>query len=241
MQALGLPVPRYGHVSLLVGADGAPLSKRHGATTVREYREQGFTAAALCNLLFRLGHSSPENGLLDLAAMARAFDPAHLGRASAHFDPAQLRVWQKESVKQMSTEQIAQWLAPQLPPQLPPATRSAFVEAVRPNVVLPEDAREWRQIVFGGMPALAAAEQAVIEEAGKAFFAAAAQAAGAHPGDFKALAGTTGTLTGRKGKALYQPLRVALTGLTHGPELAAASARHARRVGAGATGALRVI
>ena len=64
----GLPVPRYGHVALLVGTDGAPLSKRHGATTVREYREQGFTAAALCNHLFRLGHSTPRHGLLDLAA-----------------------------------------------------------------------------------------------------------------------------------------------------------------------------
>jgi glutamyl-tRNA synthetase len=220
LEALRLPVPRYGHVSLLVGADGAPLSKRHGATTVREYREQGFTAAALCNHLFRLGHSSPENGLLDLAAMARAFDPAHLGRASAHFDEAQLRAWQKESVRHMSAGQVAQWLAAQLPPDLTPATRSAFIEAIRPNVVLPADARAWREIVFGGMPGIAPAEQALIDEAGKDFFAAAARAAGAHPGDFKALAGATSTLTGRKGRALYQPLRVALTGLTHGPELA---------------------
>jgi glutamyl-tRNA synthetase len=220
LRALDLQVPEYGHVSLLVGPDGAPLSKRHGATTVGEYREQGFTAAALCNHLFRLGHSSPENGLLDLAAMAQAFDPAHLGRASAHFDASQLRVWQKESVKLMSGEQVAQWLAPQLPADLPDATRSAFIEAVRPNVVLPEDAREWREIVFGGMPGIAAPEQAVIDAAGKGFFAAAAQAAATHPGDFKALAEATSTITGRKGKALYQPLRIALTGLTHGPELA---------------------
>jgi len=220
LRAADLQVPEYGHVSLLVGPDGAPLSKRHGATTVREYREQGFTAAALCNHLFRLGHSSPENGLLDLTAMAQAFDPAHLGRASAHFDASQLRVWQKESVKHMSGEQVAQWLAPQLPPDLSDAPRSAFIEAVRPNVVLPEDAREWREIVFGGMPGIGAPEQAVIDAAGKSFFAAAAQAAGMHPGDFKALAGATSTITGRKGKALYQPLRIALTGLTHGPELA---------------------
>jgi glutamyl-tRNA synthetase len=220
LRALALQVPEYGHVSLLVGPDGAPLSKRHGATTVREYREQGFTAAALCNHLFRLGHSSPENGLLDLAAMAQAFDPAHLGRASAHFDVSPLRVWQKESVKHMSGEQVAQWLAAQLPADLPDATRSAFIAAVRPNVVLPEDVREWREIVFGGMPGIAAPEQAVIDAAGKSFFAAAAQAAGTHPGDFKALAGATSTITGRKGKALYQPLRIALTGLTHGPELA---------------------
>ncbi|HTV76658.1 MAG TPA: glutamate--tRNA ligase [Steroidobacteraceae bacterium] len=220
LEALGLPVPHYGHVSLLVGADGAPLSKRHGATTVREYRGQGYTPQALTNHLFRLGHSSPEHALLDLEAMARAFDPAHLGRSSAHFDESQLRMWQKESVKRMTAEEAAQWLAPQLPPQLAPATRSAFVEAVRPNVVLPGDAREWRDIVFGELPGMAAAEQAVIEEAGRSFFAAAARAAAEHPQDFKALAGATSAVTGRKGKALYQPLRVALTGLTHGPELA---------------------
>jgi glutamyl-tRNA synthetase len=218
--ALGLPVPVFGHVSLLVGIDGAKLSKRHGATTVREYRAQGFTAAALVNLLFRLGHSTAENGLLDLDAMARAFDPAHLGRAPAHFDAAQLRVWQKESVRQMSEEQLRAWLAPQLPPDLSAARLAAFLEAVRPNVVLPEDARDWREIVCGGLPGIAAPEQAVIDEAGRAFFAAAAQAAAAHPGDFKALAAATSTVTGRKGKALFQPLRIALTGLTHGPELA---------------------
>ncbi|HEY1900616.1 MAG TPA: glutamate--tRNA ligase [Steroidobacteraceae bacterium] len=220
LKALDLPAPRYGHVSLLVGPDGAKLSKRHGATTVREYREQGFTATALCNHLFRLGHSSPENGLLDLTAMAKAFDPAHLGRASAHFDAAQLRVWQKESVMQMSTDEVLEWLAPQLPADLTQPTRRAFIEAIRANVVLPQDALEWREIVFGSPPPVAAPEQAVIDAAGKDFFAAAAQAATAHPGDFKAIATLTGSATGRKGKGLYQPLRIALTGLTHGPELA---------------------
>jgi glutamyl-tRNA synthetase len=220
LRALQLPVPAYGHVALLVGADGTPLSKRHGATTVREYREQGFTAAALCNLLFRLGHSSPDNALLDLAAMARAFEPAHLGRAPAHFDATQLRVWQKESVKQMTAEQVGEWLDSRLPAGLPATTRTAFIEAVRPNIVLPADVSQWSQIVFGDLPEMGAVEQAVIDEAGHEFFAAAAQAARAGPGDFRAIAAATGTATGRKGKALFQPLRVALTGQTHGPELA---------------------
>ena len=219
LQALALPVPAFGHVAMLVGADGAKLSKRHGATTVREYRAQGFTAAALCNHLFRLGHSSPENGLLDLAGMARHFEPAHLGRAPAHFDEAQLRTWQKESVKQMSVSEVAAWLAPQLPAGLSDGQRAAFLEAVRPNVVLPEDAREWREIVFGAMPAMGVAEQAMIDAAGEAFFAAAARAAAAAPDDFRSIAAATGAATGAKGKALYQPLRIALTGLTHGPEL----------------------
>lgn len=220
LQALQLPVPAFGHVALLFGTDGTPLSKRHGATTVREYREQGFTAAALCNLLFRLGHSSPDNALLDLVGMARAFEPAHLGRAPAHFDAAQLWAWQKESVRQMTAEQIGEWLGARLPPGLSSTSRTAFIEAVRPNIVLPEDVTQWREIVFGDPPVMGAAEQAVIDEAGQDFFGAAAQAAGAAAGDFRAIAAATGAATGRKGKALFQPLRVALTGLTHGPELA---------------------
>ncbi len=148
--------------------------------------------------------------------MARAFDPAHLGRAPAHFDPAQLRTWQKESVKQMSADDIGEWLQAQLPPNLTAGTRRAFIEAVRPNVVLPEDVREWRDIVFGGPPGIGNAEQALIDGAGKAFFAAATVAAQTHSGDFKAIATAAGAATGAKGKALYQPLRIALTGLTHG-------------------------
>ena len=218
--ALGLPVPVYGHVALLVGADGAKLSKRHGATTVREYREQGFTAAAICNHLFRLGHSTAENALLELPAMARAFEPAHLGRAPAHFDTAQLRTWQKESVKNMSADEIGAWLGSAVPAGLTPSARAAFIEAVRPNVVLPQDTQEWREIVFGGMPILGAAEQAVIDAAGRPFFAVAARAEAASPGDFKAIAAATGAATQAKGKGLYQPLRIALTGLSHGPELA---------------------
>ncbi|HEV2700996.1 MAG TPA: glutamate--tRNA ligase [Steroidobacteraceae bacterium] len=220
LKALGLPVPHYGHLSLVVGADGGKLSKRHGATTLREYLEQGFTAAAIGNLLFRLGHSSSENGLLDMPDMVRAFDPAHLGRAPAHFDAVQLRAWQKESVQRMSDAEVAAWLGAQIPAGLDEAAKAAFVEAVRPNVVLPADAAEWRTIVFGDPPGLGAAEQAVIDEAGRAFFMAAAAAAAATPRDFRAIAAATGSAMGRKGKALYQPLRVALTGLTHGPELA---------------------
>ncbi len=80
-------------------------------------------------------------------------------------------------------------------------TRTAFIEAVRPNIVLPEDAGQWRDIVFGQLPVIGAPEQAVIDEAGQAFFAAAAQAAGAGPGAISRRSLLRpGTATGRKGK-----------------------------------------
>jgi glutamyl-tRNA synthetase len=220
LEALSLRAPAYGHVSLILGPDGAPLSKRHGATSVREYRESGYRPEALRNHLFRLGHSSGEHGLLDLAAMAQAFDPAHLGRASAHFDAQQLHVWQKEAAHHLSLEEARAWLAPVLPPGLSASAASAFIAAVLPNVVLPEDARPWARIVFGPPPALEPEGEEIVRKAGEHYFAAAAQAAAQSGNDLPAIAAAVRAATGKKGAELYMPLRLALTGRTHGPELA---------------------
>jgi glutamyl-tRNA synthetase len=220
LEALGLRAPSYGHVSLIVGSDGSPLSKRHGATSVREYRERGFLPQAMANHLFRLGHFTPEHGFLSLEQMARAFDSSHLGRAPARFDDQQLHVWQKEAVHRLTPDEARLWLDPVLPKGLDPAAVQAFVAAVLPNLVLPEDARSWVDIVFGDPPALPAAEQQLVLEAGKSYFAAAAEAASAHGNDLGAIASAVRSATGKKGAALYMPLRAALTGVAHGPELA---------------------
>jgi len=220
LQALGLPAPLYGHVSLLLGADGAPLSKRAGAASVRSLRERGYLAAAIVNHLFRLGHSTPEHGLLGLEEMARAFDPAHLGRAPARFDAQQLAGWQKEAVQRLTPEAARSWLSSALPAGLDERAIDAFIEAVRPNVTLPEDARVWAEVVFGGPPALDEASEAAVREAGRGYFEAAARAAEASGNDLSAVAGAVRAATGRKGAALYLPLRAALTGRAHGPELA---------------------
>jgi nondiscriminating glutamyl-tRNA synthetase len=215
LAALGLPAPHYGHVSLLVGDDGAPLSKRHGAAGVRDLRAAGYASEALCNQLFRLGHSTPLNQLLTLAQMGAAFDLGHLQRAPAHFDLAQLRHWQTVWVHGLSGEQARTWLDPILPPGLTASQSDAFIAAVLPNIVLAEDARLWQQIIFG--EALTFEEPALrtAREAGPEFFAAAANAVSERP-DLAALR----TATGRKGAAFFMPLRAALTGRLHGPELA---------------------
>jgi glutamyl-tRNA synthetase len=220
LSALALPAPSYGHVALIVGADGAPLSKRHGATSVREYRERGYQPLALANHLFRLGHSSSEHGLIALDEMARAFDPKHLGRAPARFDEQQLNVWQKDTVHQLSPDAARSWLKAVLPTGLEAGAASAFIAAVLPNLVLPEDARPWVEIVFGGPPALAAAGEELVRGAGAGYFAAAAAAAATRGDDLPGIAAAARAASGRKGAALYMPLRVALTGRTDGPELA---------------------
>jgi nondiscriminating glutamyl-tRNA synthetase len=220
LAALDLSAPSYGHVSLILGPDGTPLSKRHGATSVREYRDSGYRPEALVNHLFRLGHSSGEHGLLDLDGMARAFDPTHLGRASAHFDAQQLLVWQKEAAHRLPADAARAWLAAALPVGLDESATRAFVAAILPNVVLPEDAKPWARIVFGPPPALEADGRQIVAEAGAGYFAAAVRAASQSGNDLPAIVAAVKAATGRKGAELYMPLRFALTGCGHGPELA---------------------
>jgi nondiscriminating glutamyl-tRNA synthetase len=215
LAALGLPAPQYGHVSLLLGDDGAPLSKRHGASGVRDLRAAGYASEAVCNQLFRLGHSTPLNQMLTLVQMAAAFDLRHLQRAPAHFDLAQLRHWQGAWVHGLSAEQARAWLDPMLPPELTASQSDAFIAAVLPNIVLAEDARLWQQIIFGESLSFEEPALRTARAAGPEFFVAAANAVGEQP-DLAALRAATG----RKGAAFFMPLRAALTGRLHGPELA---------------------
>src|SRR6202522_2004778 len=211
LDALSMRRPGYGHVGLLVGPDGAPLSKRHGSTSVQDFRERGFLPAAILNQLFRLGHTSDSDHWLPVSDMPAHFRPEHLGRAPARFDEAQLAHWQKETVERMSAAQIGTWLDS--------GDSADFVELVRHNVVLPADAAPWRAVVRGDLPPLGEAERSVVAAGGAGFFAAAAAAFERSASDFKQLTKILKEDTGRKGADLFMPLRVALTGQTHGPEL----------------------
>src|SRR6266481_2397687 len=170
LDALGMRRPGYGHVGLLVGADGAPLSKRHGSTSAQEFRERGFLPAAILNHLFRLGHTSDIEGWSPVSGMPAHFRPQHLGRAPARFDETQLVHWQKEAVGRMSAAQIRVWLGS--------GDSAEFVDWVRHNLVLPADAAPWRTVVCGDLPPLGKGEQHVIAAAGPEFFTAAAEAFG---------------------------------------------------------------
>jgi glutamyl-tRNA synthetase len=162
--------------------------------------------------LFHLGHSADVESWLAPAQMPAHFRAEHLGRAAARFDEGQLVHWQKESLQRLSVAEIAQWLGSNQPP--------AFIELIRHNVVLPADALPWTAVVAGDLPPLGEAERRVIEAAGVEFFSAASQALDESGADLKLLTKLLKERTGRKGADLFMPLRVALTGQAHGPELA---------------------
>ncbi len=217
--ALDLRAPTYGHVGLLLGADGQKLSKRHGSTSVGELRERGYLAVAVLNHLFRLGHAPERDGWLEPDAMPRHFAVRHLGRAPARFDEEQLNHWQKLGLERASAADLERWLGARLPAAAQTSQRQAFVDLVRHNVVLPADADHWVKVVFGELPALEPGDLELLRSAGAGFFLAARVALDAAGPDLGAITEAVQGATGRKGSDLYRPLRVAITARRHGPEL----------------------
>jgi len=216
-------IPAYGHLPLVLGGDGRPLSKRDGAATVGELRTAGWLPLAVINHLARLGHSGFAEALLPLDELARAFDAAHLGRAPARFDLAQLEHWQRLALATLDAEAFQRWAALETTP-VPPADRAAFAVVVRGNVLLPRDAQQWARALYGdrvGDDGTSPEADPVVEEARGAFFAAALAALEGAGSDYPAFAKALGAATGRKGRALHSPVRAAVTGRLDGPELVA--------------------
>jgi glutamyl-tRNA synthetase len=232
LEALGRPAPQYGHLPLLLGASGAPLSKREGAASLHDLRSQGYLPGALRNYLVRLGHACGHDGWLETDEMPRYFDLTRSSRSAAHFDETQLRHWQREALMRATAAELLEWLGNRVAPLGEGARRAAFVAAVRGNLLFPADAEPLVRIVCDRDVApddMAAGE---IAAAGREFFEQAAAVWQIHGADFKGWTRAVGAATGRKGAALFMPLRAALTGSTHGPELAPLTAlMGAERVG----------
>lgn len=221
LEALDLHAPEYGHFALVTGEDGGPLSKRAGDISLHALRERGFRHEAVLNYLARLGHAMDDNRLLKFDRLAVAFDVGHLGRAPARFDEVQLRHWQRLAVESLDADALTEWLEPTCGANVPAEAMSAFVTAVQPNILFPEDAQAWAQIVFAAPDSPDENQLAALSVAGPAFFSAARQALAEHGTDYRGLTGALKTATGTKGKQLFMPLRLALTGRDKGPELAA--------------------
>ena len=201
--------PRFAHEALLAGTEGK-LSKRLGSLGMAELREAGIEPEALIALLARLGTSDPVDPALDADALAASFDLARFGRAPARFDEAELHRVNAAVVHRLPFARVAHLL--------PEGMSEAGWEAIRPNLAHIGEAAQWWQVVTGSIaaPTLAGDDRAFIAEAATA---AAAIDWSADP--WHALTGALKQATGRKGKALFLPLRLALTGREHGPDMAA--------------------
>jgi glutamyl-tRNA synthetase len=218
LQALGLPVPTYAHISLIVDKQGAPLSKRSGSLSVQELKELGYFAGAVNNYLARLGHHFAETRFLSLDELAAHFSPEHLGRAPARYDRIQLDHWQAQAVAHADVGTITAWLLPSVLGMVPTEDFATFAEAVRDNVLFPHDAKLWAEAVYADALPLSDRAREVLEATPPGFFRHALNALQPDM-DFNAFANRVKAASGASGKQLFQPLRAALTGHLHGPEM----------------------
>jgi len=205
--------PIMGHTALLVGADGDKLSKRLGSLSIEDLRDvDGFESLAVASLLAKIGTSDAVDVRDSLQALADEFEFSKLSRTPARFDPEELKRLNAKLVHAMDYAQVQSKLA-----EIEADGGEAFWLTVRPNLVVVKDVLDWQALIEGPVTPIIAEDDAAF----------AVQAADALPEgelDGETWSSWTSALkeaTGRKGKTLFKPLRLALTGQERGPEMAA--------------------
>jgi glutamyl-tRNA synthetase len=207
-EALGAVPPTFAHLPLLTDAAGQGLSKRLGSVSLRDLRADGIEPLALASLLARLGTSDTIELAPDLRGLADGFDFSHFSRATPRFDTAELERLNARLLHGLDWAAAAPRLA-----ALGIGGGPDFWEAVRGNLSRLAEAGIWWRVVDGAIAP-------VIEDAD--FAAGAAALLPPEPwdeGTWAAWTGAVKTATGRKGKALFHPLRLAVTGRESGPDL----------------------
>ncbi len=235
-EALGHSAPRFAHLALVVGPDHTPLSKRHGATSVGELRDKGYLPEALVNYLALLGWSPGNHDeVLPVEELCQRFSLEAVGRSAAVFDEEKLSWLNRHYLRHAEPGRLVQL-------SLPYFERRGFVGAVDPvgreflSTIMPMAAGSVDTVAeisdrvrflfdFDPVAALQDAEVAIVtaEPGARDVIVALAEELGVTaPLDrerYRQMAGRVKARTGRKGKALFHPIRVALTGAAGGPEL----------------------
>ncbi|SNT13475.1 glutamyl-tRNA synthetase [Sphingomonas laterariae] len=207
--ALGATPPAFAHEALLVGSEGK-LSKRLGALGCDSFRDMGIEPLALLALLARIGTSDPVEPVAEAAELLHAFSFDRFGRAPARFDMDELTALNARVIHRLHYQDVAD--------RLPAGMDATAWHAIRPNLATITEAADWWSVVEGPVAVPPQTDE------DRAFLAEAASVAehidwGSDP--WRSLTTLLKDQTGRKGKALFLPLRHALTGRDHGPDMAA--------------------
>ncbi len=213
MAALGREHPAFAHHSLLTGPGGEALSKRLGTLALRDLRAAGVEPMALVSLMARLGSSEPVEPRMTPAEAAEAFDLAQFGAAPTKFDAADLDPLTASHLQSLPYAAVAGEIAAL---GVPDAEAERFWRVVRENVGRRAEMAEWwRLMTEGARPDIPEEDRGFVAEA-LALLPDAPWGDGAW-GEWTA---AVKDATGRKGRGLYMPLRLAMTGRTSGPEMA---------------------
>ena len=212
-EALGARPPQFAHEALLVAAEGK-LSKRLGSYGAEHLRAEGVEPMAMLSVLARIGTSQPVEPVVSLDDLAANFDFSHFGRAPAHFDPREVELINARLLHTTDYAAVAD--------RLPAGASEEDWLLLRPNLARLADFGDWFAVLHGDIePAdLSHEERLVVREA-----ASAAEQVDWSAEPWKALTEAVKAATGKKGRELFHPLRVALTGRESGPEMAGIVAR----------------
>jgi glutamyl-tRNA synthetase len=207
-EALGSEPPHFAHEALLVAAEGK-LSKRLGSYGAEHLREEGVEPMALLDVLARIGTSQPVEAIASLDELARDFDFGTFGRAPAHFDPHEVELVNSRLLHQLDFAAVAD--------RLPKSATEQDWLLLRPNLRRLSDVRPWLEVLHADIdpPELAHEERLLVKDA-----AGIAQRLDWSAEPWKALTGELKESSGKKGRELFHPLRLALTGIDSGPEMA---------------------
>ena len=213
IEALGGTVPGFAHHSLLTGPAGEALSKRLGALSIKDLRANGVEAMALLSLMARLGSSDPVEIRANHDELIAGFDLTKFGAAPTKFDEADLFPLTAKHLATQPTATVADDLAAL---GVPADLADAFWHAIRGNITTRADIAAWWNLVHEGATP-------VIAEEDRDFIQTALSMLPTAPLDTTSWSAWTTAVkeaTGRKGKTLFMPLRLALTGQAQGPEMA---------------------
>ena len=130
LKALGVPIPQYAHVPMILGSDGERLSKRHGAVSVMQYAEDGFLPEALLNYLARLGWSHGDEEIFSMQQLIEWFDLRHISKSAAQFDPEKLRWLNQHYIKLADNERLARLVSSHLEQRSVSVSDAPELEAV---------------------------------------------------------------------------------------------------------------
>ncbi|WP_305985085.1 glutamate--tRNA ligase [Roseibium sp. MMSF_3544] len=211
-QALGAPAPVFGHHNLLTTRDGEGLSKRKGALSIGSLREAGLEPMSVASLAVLTGTSQAVEPLADMDALIEKFDLSNVSRSSAKFDPEELKSLNARLVHELPFEAVRERLT-----TLGVGGNADFWETVRGNCETVNDALNYWQIVTGPVASR-------IEDEDREFVAGAKDLlpdGDVNEDTWGAWTSALKSETGRKGRALFMPLRRVLTGMDHGPDMKA--------------------
>jgi glutamyl-tRNA synthetase len=212
-EALGAEPPAFAHEALLVASEGK-LSKRLGSYGAEHLREEGVEPMAMLSLLARIGTSQPVEPIADLQELARDFDFAHFGRAPAHFDPHDIEILNARLLHKLDYSAVQD--------RLPAGAGREDWLLLRPNLERLSDFTPWFEALRGDVdvPELAHDERLLMKDA-----ASVAEGLDWSNEPWRALTTELKASSGKKGRDLFHPLRLALTGRDSGPEMAGLVAR----------------